>query len=515
MAVRNQPGSETFQSILFADRESELLVDEPDFFRDLNLDQLLEWLTAEQEGYDLAPFFYTPLHDVDAVRYRHEILRDLEELPVLDAIRAFAEAMRTVRTYRSAAAERRLRWEQARWTLDASQSYCAAVRSLADALGGHVASRGLQAFRRYLTAYMALEAFAELEAETEAVVGLLSGVRYTVEINGGRVKVGRYQDEADYSVEVEETFARFKQGAVRDYLRDLRASAGLNHVEERILTLVARLFPDVFGSLERFFVHHQDFVDATIERFDREVRFYVAYLELIEPLRRVGLPFCYPRVSTRPNEIAAESTFDIALAHKLTEDRRRIVRNDFRLESPERIIVVTGPNNGGKTTFARMFGQLHHLAALGLLVPGRSARLVLPDRICTHFERQEDLKTLRGKLDDELVRVRTILDRATSASVLVMNESFGSTTLQDALFIGTEVMRRILELGSFGVYVTFVDELASMSEATVSMVSTVVPENPAQRTYEIVRRPADGLAYAWAIAEKYGLTYERLKERIA
>jgi DNA mismatch repair protein MutS len=506
-------------SVLFDNPESRNNAVEEDqsaFFRDLNLDQVVQSITAGLREYDLTPFFYKPLRTVGAIAYRHEVFRDLEDSTLITRVRAFARGMRAMRGQLEQAGKLYDTYQRESWFLDAVATYCDAVAQLADDLN-HVTprSRGLQGFLQYLTEYSRSSAFTALATETRTLKEQLASVRYCLHIAGNKIKVTKFENDANYSAEVTATFEKFKQGAVKDHLAKFRSSPDMNHVEAGVLKLVARLHPDIFSALDAFAGRHREFLDDTIAAFDREIQFYVGYLEYIEPLRQAGLRFCYPQVADRPNGITVAETFDLALASKLVSEKAPVVCNDFSLRDAERIFVVTGPNQGGKTTFARTFGQLHYLASIGCPVPGTRAQLSLFDRLFAHFERGENLKDLSGKLQDDLVRIHAILEHATDRSIIIMNEIFTSTTLQDAVFLGTKVLQQIIERGCLSVCVTFVDELASLSDRVVSMVSTVVPENPAIRTYRIIRRPADGLAYAHAIAEKYGLTYERLVARIA
>ena len=505
----------SFTSILFRNAGHSVASECPDCFSDLHLDQIVSALIAGKDEYALAPLFHTPLHDRDAVTYRQEVMRDLEESHVLEALRAFAGSMHLVREYLAQLERRFYERQKDRWFLDAVEAYAEGVRQLSQELkDADLASRGLSSFRNYLAGYASSGRFLSITAEANQLKVELSAIRYNICIRGSRLEVTRHFGEGDYSAEVADAFARFRQGAAGEYKFQFGDSPEMNHIEAQILEGVAFLHPQLFSKLGAYRKDTGDFRDHVLITFDREIQFYISYCDYIAKLRDAGLHFCYPTVSATEKEFRADGTFDLSLAAKLYAEGRQPVTNDLFLQGDERIIVVSGPNQGGKTTTARAFGQLHYIGALGLPVPGKAAHLFLPDRIFTHFEREERVSNLRGKLQDDLLRARDILSAATSRSIVIINEIFASTTLHDAVQLSRKIGARLMELDVLCIWVTFIDEVASLGPRTVSMVADVVPEDPAQRTFKVVRRPADGLAYALTIAEKYGLTYAKVLERV-
>jgi len=478
---------------------------QPDFFPDLNLDQIVEAIAKPRQEYNLQPFFWSPLRDTQTIRYRQEVFQDLENELIMKHIEVFADSMRVVRRYLALMEKLNFDYHKKGWFLEAALVYCDAVTILARHLvDTPLRSRGLSAFQEYLQRYIQSPAFQSLSADGQQAKRALGEIKYCVIIESGKFKVKQYEGEAEYTREVEKTFEKFKQSEAENYLVSLPERSGMSHIEAKSLEFVARLYPEPFAALDQFCTKHVQFLDGAIRAFDREIQFYVAYLDFIADLKRRGLPFCYPEVSAKSKEIYVRDGFDLALAHTRRYDKEALVLNDFFLKGPERILVVTGPNQGGKTTFARMFGQIHYLASLGCPIPGRQARLFLFDHIFTHFEREEDIRNLRGKLEDDLARIRDALIHATADSIFILNEIFSSTTIQDAFFLSKEIMTQLMDSDVLGVWVTFLDELASLNEKTVSMVALVDPDDPARRTFKIVRKPADGLAYALSLARNRG-----------
>lgn len=506
-----------FHSVLWEgpDARASTVFADDEVLDDLHLDQVLGALTTIGREYSLDDEFHTPLASAAAVAYRHDVFRDLERPEVAQPLEDFAEGMRGVRRRLDRSARLHNPQQLRRWVFDGFEIYRTAVERLRDALiAADPRSRALSDVRDYLTGYTQSPDYQRIVAETVALQEVLGRVRYTLHIEGHRVHMDRYADQPDYTAAVEAAFARFRPNG--DIPAPRRSDwSDMNPVEEQILAGVVELFPDAFAALDSYYERNAAFLDPALATFDREIQFYVTYLAFMRRFRDNGLHFTYPDVTAAFDDIRVEQAYDLAAAHVLIDRGNPIVCNDFQLTGQERILVVTGPNQGGKTTFARMVGQLTYLAALGCPVPATSARLMLADRLFTHFDRQEDPAGAQGKLEEELNRIARTIGLATENSLVVMNESFSSTTTDDALVIGADILRRIVAIRSIAVYVTFLDELADFDPSIVSMVGSVDPENPTRRTYRIERRPADGFAHATALAARYGLTYESLLGRVA
>jgi len=506
-----------FASILYSDgyEPEELRETPPEGFDDLGLDVVVASLRRFREEFGVERFWYSPPSRIEDALYRQQVFEDLENEDVLSSLRDFEEAFGMVLALLKQAEDTSGHQREGIF-LGAALLYVATVEKMLDSLSKlPIRSEGLKGFRRYLEEYTSSEKFSRLKSEAKEVSAEISSLSFYMDIGGSTITVYRSSEGEDLEAYIEKLFERFRPSSGGDGVAEpkWRLVYYRGHVENAILDLVSRLYREQFERLSKFYLENRDFVDPVILRFYREAQFYLSYLDFISPLRRAGLPFSIPKLKSDGGEDFCHDCFDIALASKLVREGRQVVTNDFAFNPDEKVIVVTGPNGGGKTTFARMIGQVYYLAKLGVPVPGRSASLLFVDGVYTHFPRGEDTENMRSKLEEELARMKAILEKATERSIIILNEPLSSTSAYDAARLGRKIIEKVLRIGSRCVYVTFIDELARL-EHVASYVAQVDPRDLETRTFKVIRQPANGLAYARLIAKKYRITYEDLVSRV-
>ena len=203
----------TVPSILFERTKIKETLEAPAFFGDLNLDQIIDSITADKQEYNLKPFYNTSLKDIDAINYRQEIFKDLENKILFKYIKSFAQKMLAMREHFTQADKLYYSYQKKSWFLDALEIYCEAVNCLTgDLILTDLKSRGLLTFREYITNYAKSGDFTSLLAETKKLKADLSAVKYCLLIEGYStrvrknaicIEVRQFESEIDYSAEVE------------------------------------------------------------------------------------------------------------------------------------------------------------------------------------------------------------------------------------------------------------------------------------------------------------------------
>ena len=246
-----------------------------------------------------------------------------------------------------------------------------------------------------------------------------------------------------------------------------------------------------------------------------ELVYYIRWAEYWEKREKEGWTFCRPEALDEPEAgMTAQGFYNLKLT--LVESPETTVRNDLSFDGEHRIYLLTGANRGGKTTVTQAVGQLFLLAQGGLYVPAKRFAYVPADCVLTHFPADEDRTLDLGRLGEECRRFREQFGQCTDRSLMLLNESFSTTSFEEGYYIAVDAVKALLRRGSRCIYNTHMHKLAMdltapehAGEFTGACSLTVRSEGH-QRSFRLELAPPEGSSYARDIAEKYGVTYEQL-----
>jgi DNA mismatch repair ATPase MutS len=269
-------------------------------------------------------------------------------------------------------------------------------------------------------------------------------------------------------------------------------------------------------------------------RLADEIRFLVGGVSLLRQLIAAGVPVCKPKAEPKEQRACTMNGLYnpvIALNRERTPDDAAgvspVVLNSIQFDENGMIYIVTGPNQGGKTVFVQAVGIAQMLFQLGLFVPAYSAAMSPVDAIYTHFPEDSDRRST-GRFGDECLRLMRIFEKLTPHSLVLMDETFSSTSAAEATYIAEQVLLGLRASGSRVLFCTHlhdlaksIDELNERAGYAGSRIDSLTAELDAEqaesgvRSYKITRSRPEGSSYARHIAQKYGLTLENLIESLA
>ncbi len=536
MTDKQAAGRESFRLLYPLQKPaSRAALPDTSFLHTLQIDQMVSVRRESWRGLPdlkLEQFFTT---DPEVLAWRLDVTADLVDNPVLlELIRDALPMLRDASEMRKVLNSSSSNVESSLASVRYLEIYLELVELFHSRLAGaRIKSAGFAALRdevearRASTSYQALN--SQLE-KTEYQIGHIKSIALGVNLDGTL----RVTDAGVLSINTE----KYRQGSVLDKLlgRDKNdpmvcisgfANLARTTREEEKHALdqaVCRALDTAFAKTIRSWepVIDQYFRDETaffIGLLD-DFRFLSAAAAFLLELKAQGCPLCRPVIRPMGEKaLRLKDVYNPMLVLR-SEGQGAVVANDFGYDEKGRFYLVTGPNHGGKSIFCYSVGMAQALFQLGLLVPAREAVMSPVHCIYTHFPTSDEDNYGKGRLESECARMSQILRLLQRDDLLLMDESFSSTSLLEGSYIAGEILSAITVIGCGGLYVTHIHSLTQQTDqfnATPgrtgcidNLVAQMENVSDGTRSYRILRTRPDGLSYAKDIAQKYGLSCEEI-----
>ncbi len=411
-------------------------------------------------------------------------------------------------------------------------------------------SEGLKKLRDYVAGVCESNGFEELENDVKHVLDDVSAVRsITIGVNLDRtmqpIETGIVSLNSFYYGD-ESIIKNFINFARKDNINDdpdLHPFTMASHKEmtaklEKIIAgekvvqvpnqmmnnlnhIITKMLPSMTSKVKRILDKYADVSGKFLTELTDELMFYSRFIELENKIKKSGLPCCIAENSDNDSEFTDLYNIKLAICRAKGKIEENIVCNDMSFTKENSIHILTGPNRGGKTIITQALGLAFIMYQIGVFVPASSASLRPCSGIFSHFPVEEEKTVSLGRLGEESARFNEICKLADSNSLILLNESFATTSHTESLCIAEDVVRYMCCLGTRALFNTHMHELAEntekfrKTEGAVCGVDSLVMENEnGKRSYKITRKKPDGKSYAREIAYKYGITFEQLSKHL-
>lgn len=515
------------KSIIWADKPPEREALMPDFFSDLNLDQIVYKINSLRKNYDIKKLYYMLPDSRETLGLRQSIYSDIKKPKVFDTFCRFSECMKEMREALDYSAEIKFEPQKAVLYVTAAASYCDAVKTLGG-LKTLVSSPRLTELLHLTEAYAGSKEYFEFEKRTTELYEEICGFFYRIALKRDTYSVKTVRGEKNYFDKIRKAFP---EAADIGFESPFLHRKTLSHMETEAYSAIENGHSDCIKGCIGFVCAYDNFCRSDFLDLEYELQLYLSFNIFEKYMTENGFTFTTPCIAEDGTAakaaetgsaaeqgtesgsfMEAEGVYDIALALTLFSHERPVIDNAVSIRRGERFLVVTGPNQGGKTTFARSVGQLVYFTLMGLDAAAKSASVPYFDGILTHFSVEESTETGQGKLKEELTRLAPMMHGDDKNQFVILNELFTTAATYDASVMGGKVMEHFIGNGCVGIYVTHIKELAE-GEGIVSLVAVCDENDHHRRLYKMVRKPADGFGYAGTLVEKYGLDYDALLKR--